>query len=312
MAVVIPEIPEDVLVTVRNAFGDANRAAAQRMCRLPNIWETSLDQTFIDTLVGWGGPIAVQSGWTVRIETHFVGAGRHWGPEWEFPRRRWEIADIGVLVMIRQGSRLVLTKLALFQSKRLYPLDQAIDEIELDDYVIGFYRLYEDDEVAAAASQTRIFSFTPESGYNMILSGDQQVARIASFEHSNRIPVHYLLYNPAILPWTQIHPLPIDNDVPHDASVGVRVVPATIIRQLVSALPAGSSPSYAQLYSDLPTPFQVTENRAGRRIEDFVARLVTCKEGYRAADRQDAGLNYVFGGRSAPIAAAIGLTISSP
>ncbi len=72
----IPLIPDDALVVIRAAFSAASRASAERMCRLPNLWETSLDQTFIDALVGWGGPIQVESGWTVRIETHFLGGGR--------------------------------------------------------------------------------------------------------------------------------------------------------------------------------------------------------------------------------------------
>lgn len=297
---------------VRSAFGAANRAAAERICRLPNIWETSLDQTFIDSLGGWGAPIEVESGWTVRIETHFLGGGRHWGPEWEFPRRRWEIADIGILVMIREGSRLALTKLALFQSKRLYPVEQAIDEMELDHYLVGFYRLYEDDAVAADASRPRAFVFGDDSAYNMILVGDQQVERIAGFERSNRVPVHYLLYNPAVLPWTQVHPLTSAAKIPTGMTIGCRVVPATAMRDLIAALPRGASPSYGHLHSDLPTPFRGPNTRAGRRVEDFVERLVTCKEGYKAANRDDNALNYVFGGRAAPIAAAIGVTISSP
>jgi hypothetical protein len=214
--------------------------------------------------------------------------------------------------MIREGSRLVLTKLALFQSKRLYPLEEAIDEVELDDYVVGFYRLYEDDAVAADASRPRIFTFRDESPYNMILAGDQQVGRIAGFERSNRVPVHYLLYNPAVLPWTQTHPLSVGTDLPNSTDIGCRVVPAANIREVVAAMPPGSSPSYGQLRDALPSPFRGPGTRAGRRIEDFVERLVTCKEGYRAATRQDNALNYVFGGRAAPIAAAIGVTISAP
>ena len=248
----------------------------------------------------------------MRIETHFLGGGRHWDPEWDFPRRRWEIADIGVLVMIRDGSRLVLTKLGLFQSKRLYPIDQSIDEMELDHYMVGFHRLYEHDEIAADASKPRVFTFDGQSAYNMILNGDQQVDRIADFEQANRVPVHYLLYNPSALPWSQTHPLTINTTMPTSASIGCRVVPATNMRDLLTAIPRGASPSYGQLTTDLPSPFRGSATRGGRRIEDFIERLITCKEGYKATTRQDNALNYVFGGRTAPISAAIGVTISAP
>lgn len=196
----VPAIPTDALEVVRSAFAAANQAVSTRLCRLPNLWETTLDQTFIDEIAGWGGPVLVESGWTVRIETHFLGGGRHWGPEWDYPPfRRWEIADIGVLVMIRNGDQLVRTKLGLFQSKRLYPVEQCLDEAEVHDYLVGFARLYEEDAFAADASQPRSFTFDGSSSYKMLLVGDQQVDVIRDFERKNKTPVHYMLYNPETL-----------------------------------------------------------------------------------------------------------------
>lgn len=308
-------IPSDAVEVVRSAFARANRTVAERICRLPNTWETSLDQAFIDALVSAGGPVAVLSGWTVRIETHFLGGGRHWGgpPDWDdaWPYRRWEIADIGVIVMFRNGSELVRTKLALFQSKRLYPVEQSIDEIELAHYRIGFRRLYEDDAIAADASAPRVFSFTDDSEYRMVLVGDDQIERIASFER-HQSPVHYLLYNPAVMPWAQSHPLAANDEPPEDNEVGCRVVPAASLRALLHDMRPGSSPSYGAVEGGLPSPFRRRPNLAGRRVEDFIARLVTCKEGYRASGRNDSTLGYVFNRRGAPIVAAIGITISSP
>jgi len=309
----ISPIPADASEVVRAAFAVANDAVSQRLCRLPNTWEVTLDQAFIDTLAGIGGPVVVASGWTVRIETHFLGGGRHWpGPDWELmPYRRWEIADIGVIVMIRNGSELKRTKLALFQPTRLYPNEQSMDEIELSHYWRGFSRLYEDDEIAADASAPRVFTFSDDSEYRMLLVGDEQVARIASFEQ-HQSPVHYLLYNPAIVPWTQSHPIPASDTTPSSAEVGCRVVPAADVRNVLSTLPAGASPTYGALARGLPPPFLRRPNVAGRRIEDFMVRLITCKEGYRATGRADSTLGYVFNRRGAPIVAAIGITLSSP
>ena len=121
-----------------------------------------------------------------------------------------------------------------------------------------------------------------------------------------------LFRSPSALPWHQTHPLTTNMTMPINTSIGCRVIPAANMRELLAMMPAGSSPSYGQLLADLPSPFRGAATRAGRRIEDFIERLVTCKEGFRATTRQDAALNYVFGGRTAPISAAIGITISAP
>ncbi len=309
----VPAVPADALAVLRRAFSSANRAVSERMSRLPNIWETSRDQAFIDELVDWSGPVLVESGWTVRIETHFLGGGRHWGPDWDFgPFRRWEIADIGILVMLRQGSKLVRTKLVLLQSKRLYPIEESIDEVEAHHYIVGFRRLFEDDAIAAEASNPRLFSFTSFSEYKMLLEGDSQVQHIAEFELARQTPVHYLLYNPLAVPWSQSHPLPAVLKLPEVNRIGCRVVPAAILRSLMSGSVPGSSPSYGELCELLPSPFRSPRTQAGRRIEDFVERVVKCKDGYLASGRGDLSLQHVFGGRGAPIAAAIGLMLSAP
>jgi hypothetical protein len=47
--------------------------------------------TFVEHFTQFGAPRRFGSGWTVRIDNHFLGGLRHW-------YRRWEIADIGLLV----------------------------------------------------------------------------------------------------------------------------------------------------------------------------------------------------------------------
>jgi hypothetical protein len=70
---------------------------------------------FIAEVSEHSAPVKFSSGWLVRLETHFLGGGRYWG--------RWEIADIGVLVVFRRAAVVQQTKIALLQSKRLYPVE---------------------------------------------------------------------------------------------------------------------------------------------------------------------------------------------
>ena len=69
----------------------------------------------------------------MNLDTHFLG-GRYWG--------HWEVADIGILVVFRRKGQMLGTKIALIQSKRLYPdeIENAVDMHPMD-YETGFRRL---------------------------------------------------------------------------------------------------------------------------------------------------------------------------
>ncbi len=106
-------LPDDVLAFLENIFEACNLAVSRKISKMPNVHETSLDMTFIEHLSNYSAPVRLGSGWTVRLDTYYLGGGRHFGS--------WEIADIGFLVMFRQAGQFVRSKVALLQSKRLYP-----------------------------------------------------------------------------------------------------------------------------------------------------------------------------------------------
>jgi hypothetical protein len=81
-----------------------------------------------------GPSIMPTSGAAVEIDSHWLGGRRHW-------QKNWEIADIVVIIALRQGGQLMWRKVAPLQSKRLYPREIAIVELELTDYAIGIGRL---------------------------------------------------------------------------------------------------------------------------------------------------------------------------
>jgi len=63
------------------------------------------------------------------MDIHYLGGMRHWGA--------WEIADIGVIVMLRRRGKVQRSKLGLLQSKRLYPAEQDYEEDQPVDYTDG-------------------------------------------------------------------------------------------------------------------------------------------------------------------------------
>src|SRR5438445_13735574 len=105
------KIPDHVRAHVRDVFGAANSRVATKICRIPTTHEESLDMSLIEELSLHAAPVRLDGNWIVRIDTHFLGGGRHF--------YQWEVADIGIIVMFRSNGRLVRTKLALLQSKRL-------------------------------------------------------------------------------------------------------------------------------------------------------------------------------------------------
>jgi hypothetical protein len=305
-------LPADVQAWLRNAFGSCNEQVSAVVSRVPTNHETTLDMSFIDYFAAIATPVQFPSGWVVQISTHYLGGGRHVSDWPGFPRR-WEIADIGVLVLFRQRGRLIRSKVALLQSKRLYPDELEWDEDSPLDYMAGFGRLMRRDDDWADVVAPRTFSFTPGSRYQALVTGVNQYKAIAQYEAANQIPVYYLLYHPWQIPHAVTFPLTAHYAVTGRCDVGCRVVPATQLRTALGGQPEGHSPAYEELRRRLSAPFTLSQHQAGWRLEHFVVDLLlNCETGYVASSPDDGGLNYIFNRRSGPISAAIALTIDAP
>lgn len=311
MAPPIP-IPTDVRTWPNSVFAGCNGRIAGTVTQVPNIHEGALDMTFIQHFAGVSIPHRFPSGWTVHISTHYLGGGRHYG-EWDAWPRRWEIADIGLLVVYRQSGRVLRSKVALLQSKRLYPDEQEWEEDIPTDYMIGFGRLFDSDDDWAAITQFRTFSFTEGSRYKALVTGVQQYNAIATYERQRNIAVYYLLYNPLQVPSSATVPLTGGQKQQDACEVGCRVVPARQVHAMLVGQPDGRSPAYGQLRDSLGDPFVPAVHPAGWRLEHFVTDLLLdCETGYVAESRSDNGLNYIFNRRTGPITAALAVTLDAP
>lgn len=278
---------------------------------MPNTYETSRDMAFIEHISSVASPVVTESGWTINLQTHYLGGGRHF-PMWP-EERRWEIADIGILVLYRQAGQVVRAKAALLQSKRLYADEIEWDEDNPVNYMIGFGRLFTDDTDWSAVASPRRFTFTTQSQYKALRKGDVQYDAIGGYEHRSGVPVHYMLYNPACLPYARHVPAPIEVNETLGNEVGCRVIPARELHATLVALADHSAPRFADLPPAASLPVLPGDNLPGWRLEEFVADLVIqCRAGYVAESRQDGGLNYIFSRRGAPIAAAFAITIEAP
>jgi hypothetical protein len=302
-----PKIPDDVVAWFRSVFAEANLRVCERLVNVPNIRETSLDDGLVEALIPDTAPRLLPSGSIVRIDTHNIGGLRRLGgPPWDLPfRRRWETADIAVLVFVYRGAALVAKKIGLLQSKRLYPDNNDVEE---DDDEIAFLHgmnafIRRQDSQAVGALH-RTFDFNEQCVYGAIHAGSDQIGSIDRLNSDFGKAIYYLFYNPHAVPFSVSYPLRqrIRLD---QLAVGCRVVDADQVHQALSTLAEGASPSFAEIM------------RAGAAsawpLEVWAADLLlTCQVGQAFDDSRDTDVRYFLERRSGPIGAALAASITLP
>lgn len=296
----LPAFPPEVHRYVTSAFRTANRSVCEKIERLPNCSEPSLDMSLIEHLSRYGGPRVVAPGWAVRIDIHYLGGLRHF--------YGWEIADIGVLVFAKQGASVIAQKTALLQSKRLYPIAGGIAEEALEDYRIGFGGLLPSPSSSKSLALSHKFQFTTDSKYKALKTGDDQYLAIEAYEQKQKLDVHYLLYNPWSLDAEYSFPLrEKKNPLGPAGNGGCRVVPASTLREALSAKPKGQSPTFNDVKNSMNS---LASGSAGWRLEYFVSDLLLkCKQGNLFEGLNQDNIFSLFNRRSGPIAAAVAVTV---
>jgi len=291
-------IPEDVLRWIRQVFADGNTRVTEKLIRNPNLPEESLDLSWIEHLSRFSTAERFPSGWMVRIESHYLGGLRHF--------RNWEIADIGLLVFLRLAPGSSVNKVALLQSKRLYPNGIPIREETRVDFETGFARLADPEDIAWPIGPSTEFRFTDASRYGALRRGSDQVGAITNYQSDADLRVYYQLYNPWTIPFTQ--QVPLAGYIPPEGrpSLGVRVIPAQIVHAKLTEQD-GATPKLSDFAKISPLPSY------GWRLEEFVCdELLACREGDRFNSPDDYKIERLFYRRTGAIAAAIAVTIEAP
>ena len=295
----LPKFPNSVIHYVRRAFAAANRRVGAKILSTPNCPEPSLDMTLVEALSHYSGARVVAPGWIVRLDVHYLGGLRHF--------YGWEIADIGIMVFAKSAGTVRANKVALLQSKRLYPLRHGILEETEADYQIGMGRLLPGAPTLPSLSSPYLFEFTPKSRYQALAVDDEQYRAIAEYEAKRHLPVHYLLYNSWSVPVSYALPIVGNSTLSRASNGGARVIPATAIRRALKNSPSGYCPSFDDV-STLVSSARAHKN--GWRLEHFVSRLVLgCREGALFEDLSDENVFALFNRRSGPISAAVSVTI---
>lgn len=295
---IFPQFPAEVHRYVNRLFAAANKRTSEKIARVPNCSEPSLDLTLVEHLSQFASPHVVAPGWAVRMDVHYLGGLRHF--------RQWEVADIGVLLFVRHGSKVVAKKAAILQSKRLYPDGEGILEESVEDYQIGFGNLLPSEGLLPQISTSHLFKFAAKSRYKALRIEDEQYKAIEEYEAAQKLPVHYLFYNPWTVPTTYKYPVQGPIRMGPKGNGGCRVVAAKSLRMAL----ANKSKGYSPTFQDLKVMIPAGTHEHGWRLETFMSNLfMKCKEGHRFERLDEENMYSLFYRRSGPIAAAIAITV---
>lgn len=295
------EIPVVAIDYVRNVFASANDKVARVMSVHPSMHEESLDHTLIMELSSTPPAFFAREQVGVCLESHWLG-GRHLFD-------RWEIADIAFFVILRRMGNLTSRKVALLQTKRLYSKEVSVAPVDPFDYRIGIGRLVDRTDAQLPMTRQRHFRFDGQCVYAAMVAGHDQVHRIDQYEKSRGIPVYYGFYNPLSIPYDADYPAS-DGRMPVASNdMGMRVLTAKTVHAKLASLHAGRALAFDGLKGAQHDPADTTSTH-GWRIERFVAdEVLRCRQGRRFDSVTDERLSGLLYGRSAPIAAAIVITI---
>lgn len=185
-----------------------------------------------------------------------------------------------------------------------------VDTLEYEDYLIGIGRLGDRTDRLRPFTRQRLFGFSDSSIYGATQAGHGQIERIDKYIDKNKIPVYYGLYNPLTLPFKGLYPAAPGNNAEIVNEFGFRVLSSTVVHGALGGLEKGQAPSVADLTLNQALDASDPLSTRGWRLERFVAdEVLRCRHGRLFDDDNDPNLAALFYSRSAPITAAIVLTI---
>jgi hypothetical protein len=295
------QIPQVVVDFIRNVFEAANDKVSRTMCAHPSMHEETLDHTLVMELSASPSAYFAQERMAVSIQSHWLGSRAMFN--------RWEIADIAFFIMFRKQGHLEARKVALLQTKRLYSREIPVHNIDEFDYRIGMGRIVDNVDLIASFPSQRKFQFNNDCEFGALSAGHEQVVRIDAYLEERGIPVYYGFYNPVRVPFDSLYPALNGEAVTGPNELGMRVLTSTAVHKAIASMRVGTSPTLEALKT---TPLDRNDPNSmhGWRLEKFIAdEVLSCREGKLFDKKDDPNLQALLYRRSAPITAAISITI---
>lgn len=292
------EIPRDVKDFMNELVRDCNFNVSYDLSTFPFTHEESLDNKLISQFIS-KGPRKFGSDWTVRFDAHYIGGGRHF--------RTFEVADLGLMVIFRKKGKIIRSKLAFLQSKKLYANTLKLRAFD-PYYRQGMGRLLVTDEEHAEFMQSKLLKYTDNSKYQALTIGSEQEDVMRSFSDRFDVKVYYLFYNPCTIPWEIQSPVETLPEIPEN-QIGIRVIPKLALDRALSTYEHKYSPTYGDIKYQLEGVFYDKQHEAGWRLEYFINELfIGCREGLIDDSPNFETLISLLNQKSSPISSALSIT----
>jgi hypothetical protein len=294
------KLSQPVLDYINDHFASCNRHLANSLSLFPGIREESLDNNFIAYFANIGGAVRVDSNWTVRFEAHFIGGGRHF--------YTWEVADIGLIVIFRRKGKIIRSKMAFLQSKKLYADNTPVPGRDRFGRM-GMGRLLDTEEEHQEFVRVKKLTFAESSKYKAFKKDSAQQEAMSSFQKRFAIDMYYLFYNPMIIPHSIFSPLEEKPELTEN-KVGCRVVRKDFLDDALKNHPRNYVPSFGDITYMLEGQFLSDEHKGGWRFEYFIVDLlIGCKEGLIDDSPNFKTLQELLYQKASPISAALSITV---
>jgi hypothetical protein len=143
--------------------------------------------------------------------------------------------------------------------------------------------------------------------YKAMTVGSDQYKAIEQYQSESDVPVHYLMYNPWVVPVSYKVPTQANVKLGPNTNGGARVVSAQKFHKKFTTKPDNYHPSFEDLEQ---VESNVKTQLHGYRLEHFIAdRLMKCKDGHLFESSNEESIFNLFNRRSGPISAAFSVTI---
>jgi hypothetical protein len=294
------KIPLHIQKWIKEQFENCNNLLSYDLSIFPGIREEALDNNFICYFSRIPGPLKFDPNWTIRIDAHFIGGGKHY--------RNWEVADIGLMLIFRRNGKIIRSKMIFLQSKKLYA--SSLKYVEGDPYLRGgMGRLLVTDEEHLEIVKANVFKFEEKSKYKAFKKDSEQQHAMSSFEKKFGINMYYLFYNPLDIPHSVESPLKNRPDLSEN-KIGCRVIKKKLLDEAMMIHQSNYVPSYGDIKYMLPGEHLSNEHVAGWRLEYFIADLMLdCKEGFIDDSPNFESVSEIMSSKTRAIAASLAITI---
>ena len=292
------QVPEDVMSYLQTRIAECNFNVSYNLSAFPFTHEESLDHKLIGEFIG-KGPRKFGSGWIVRFDAHYIGGGRHF--------RTFEVADLGLMVIFRRKGKIVRSKLAFIQSKKLYANTLKFKYFD-PYYRQGMGRLLVTEEEHKEIIEPQTLKYSEASKYRALKTGSEQEVVMRHFSNRFDVKLYYLFYNPCSIPWEIKSPV---EELPEieDNSVGCRIVPKPELDIALKSFGTDHSPSFGDIKYQLNVMNFDDKHEAGWRLEYFINDLfIGCKEGLIDDSPNFETLMALLRQKSSPISSALSIT----